>query len=101
MSISKVEQHRKLYGQTIRRCERRLKRQAFIGICKQTVLLPAQLLTAACSSLSRAASAYPRRRLLRAKLKHRIEGLDQRNEPQFVPPLQKRIHAMDRLNGEK
>ena len=91
--------HQELYAQAVKGCERRLKRQAFIGACKQTALLPIQLLTTACIGLSRAACAYPRRRWLRAKLKDRIQGMDQPSEPQFVPQLQKRIHAMDRLSG--
>jgi hypothetical protein len=56
--------------------ERRLKRQAFIGACKQAAWLPIQFLTSAWSDLFNAPLAYRRRRLLRAKLKDRLQELD-------------------------
>ena len=33
-------QHQELYAQAVKGCERRLKRKAFIGACKQTARLP-------------------------------------------------------------
>jgi hypothetical protein len=89
-------QHQELYTQVVKGCERRLKRQAFIGACKQTARLPIQLLTNTWSGLFDAALAYPRRRSLRAKLKDRIHGLDQASELKFAQQLPERIQAMDR-----
>jgi hypothetical protein len=45
-------QHQQLYAQAVKGCERRLKRQAFIGACKQAAWLPIQFLTTAWSGLS-------------------------------------------------
>ena len=53
-------------------CERRLKRKAFIGACKQTAWLPIQFLTTAWTGLIHAGLSYPRRRWLKANLKARI-----------------------------
>ena len=89
-------QHQELYAQAVKGCERRLKRQAFIGACKQTVRLPIQFLTTAWSGLFDAALAYPRRRSLRTKLKDRIQDLDHPSELKFAQQLQERIQAMAR-----
>jgi hypothetical protein len=84
-----------LYAQAMKGCERRLKRQAFIGACKQTTWLPIQLLATASTGLFHAALAYPRRRWLRARLKDRIQELEHPSELQFARQLQERIQAMD------
>jgi hypothetical protein len=73
-------QHQELYAQAVKGCERRLKRQAFIGACKQAAWLPIQLLATASTGLLHATLAYPRRRWLRAKLKVRLQELDSRHE---------------------
>src|SRR5215475_8622811 len=91
-----LEQHQELYTEAVKGCERRLKRQAFIGACKQTVRLPIQFLTTAWSGLFDAALAYPRRRSLRTKLKDRIQDLDHPSELKFAQQLQERIRAMAR-----
>ena len=96
-----LESHQELYSEAVKGCQRRLKRQAFISACKQTALLPIQLLTTACIGLSRAACAYPRRRWLRAKLKNRIQAVDQPSKLQVTPHLQQRIQAIGRLGGKK
>jgi hypothetical protein len=88
--------HQELYAQAVKGCERRLKRQAFIGACKQTAWLPIQLVATASTGLFHAALAYPRRRWLKAKLKDRIQELDHPSELQFARHLQDRIQAMDR-----
>jgi hypothetical protein len=89
-------QHQQLYAQAVKGCERRLKRQAFIGACKQAAWLPIQFLTTAWSGLFNAPLAYRRRRLLRAKLKDRLQELDHPSELKFARQLQERIQAMDR-----
>ena len=89
-------QHQELYTEAVKGCERRLKRQAFIGACKQAAWLPIQLLATASTGLFNAAIAYPRRRWLRAKLKDRLQELDHTSELQFARQLQERIQAMDR-----
>ena len=89
-------QHQELYAYAVKGCERRLKRQAFIGACKQTAYLPMQLMATASTGLLHAALAYPRRRWLRAKLKDRIQELDHPSELQFARQLHERIQAMDR-----
>ena len=89
-------QHQELYKEAVKGCERRLKRQAFIGACKQAAWLPIQLLATASTGLFNAAIAYPRRRWLRAKLKDRIQELDDPSELKFAQQLQDRIQAMDR-----
>lgn len=89
-------QHQELYAQAVKGCERRLKRKAFIGACKQTAWLPIQLLTTAWTGLFHPGLAYPRRRWLKAKLQDRIQELDHPSEHQFARQLQKRIQAMDR-----
>jgi hypothetical protein len=89
-------QHQELYAEAVKGCERRLRRKAFIGACKETAQLPIQLVTNAWSGLFDAALAYPRRRSLRAKLKDRIQELDHPSEPKFGHQLQERIQAMDR-----
>jgi len=91
-----VGRHQELYAQAVKGCERRLKRQAFIGACKETARLPIQLLTNAWSGLFDAALAYQRRLSLRAKLKNRIQELDHQSEPIVAQQLQERIQAMDR-----
>jgi hypothetical protein len=100
MELDKHQQwlgrHQQLYAQAVKGCERSLKRQAFIGACKQTARVPVQLLTTAWSGLFHAALAYPRRRSLRAKLEDRIQELDHPSEFQFARQLQERIQAMDR-----
>jgi hypothetical protein len=88
--------HQELYARAVKGCERRLRRQAFIGACKQAAWLPIQLLATASTGLFNAAIAYPRRRWLRAKLKDRIQELDDPSELQFAQQLQDRIQAMDR-----
>jgi hypothetical protein len=88
--------HQELYAQVVKGCERRLKRQAFIGACKQTAWLPIQLIATASTGLFHAILAYPRRRSLRAKLKDRLQELDHPSELQFARHLQDRIQAMDR-----
>jgi hypothetical protein len=93
--------HQELYAQAVKGCERRLKRQAFISVCKQTALLPIRLLATACVGLSHVAWAYPHRRWLRAKLENRIQGMDRPSGPQLAPHLQQRIQAMDRLSGNQ
>lgn len=99
MELDKHQQwlgrHQELYAQAVKGCERRLKRQAFIGACKQTAWAPIQLLTTTWTGLFHAALSYPRRRSLRAKLKDRIQGLDHRSELPFARQLQDRIQAMD------
>jgi hypothetical protein len=87
-------QHQELYTEAVKGCERRLKRQAFIGACKETAWVPIQLLATASTGLFHAALAYPRRRWLKANLKDRIQELDHPSKQQ--PHLQKRIQAMDR-----
>jgi hypothetical protein len=89
-------QHQELYTEAVKGCERRLKRQALIGVCKETARLPIQLLATAWSGLFDAALADPRRRSLRAKLKDRIQELDHPSKVQFAQQLQERIQAMDR-----
>jgi hypothetical protein len=88
--------HQELYARAVKGCERRLRRQAFIGACKQAAWLPIQLLATASTGLFNAAIAYPRRRWLRAKLKDRIQELDDPSELRFAQQLQDRIQAMDR-----
>lgn len=39
-----LERHHELYSKAVKGCERRLKRQSFIRSCKNTALLPIQLL---------------------------------------------------------
>ena len=90
-----LEQHQELYTEAVKGCERRLKRQAFIGACKETARLPIQLLTNAWNGLFDAAVAYPRRRSLRAKLEDRIHNLDHPSELKFAQQLQERIQAME------
>ena len=94
-----LRRHQELYAQAVKRCERRLKRKAFIGACKQTAWAPIQLLTTAGTGLFHEALAYPRRRWLRAKLKHRIQELDHPSEQRFAWQLQERIQAMDRTEA--
>jgi hypothetical protein len=89
-------QHQELYAEAVKGCERRLRRKAFIGACKEKAQLPIQLVTNAWSGLFDAALAYPRRRSQRAKLKDRIQELDHPSEPKFGHQLQERIQAMDR-----
>jgi hypothetical protein len=89
-------QHQELYTEAVKGCERRLKRQAFIGACKQAAWLPIQFVATASTGLLHATLAYPRRHWLRAKLKDRIHGLDQASELKFAQQLQERIQAMDR-----
>jgi hypothetical protein len=89
-------QHQELYTDAVKGCERRLKRQAFVGACKEKARLPIQLLTNAWSGLFGAALAFPRRRSLRAKLKDRIHDLDHPTELKFAQQFQERIQAMDR-----
>jgi hypothetical protein len=91
-----LSQHQEVYTKTVKRCDRRLKRQAFIEACRQTAWVPVQLLTAAWSGLSHAALAYPRRRSIRVKLKDRIQELNHRSELPVARDLQERIQAMDR-----
>ena len=69
-------QHQELYTEAVEGCERRLKRQAFMGACKQAAWHPIQLVATASTGLLHATLAYPRRRWLRAKLKDRIQELD-------------------------
>jgi hypothetical protein len=88
--------HQELYARAVKGCERRLRRQAFMGACKQAAWLPIQLLATASTGLFNAAIAYPRRRWLRAKLKDRIQELDDPSELKFAQQLQDRIQAMDR-----
>jgi hypothetical protein len=88
--------HQELYAQAVKGCERRLKRQAFIGACQQMAWLPIQLLATAWTGLCHTALAYPRRRWLRAKLKDQLQELDHPSELQFTRHLQERIQAMDR-----
>jgi hypothetical protein len=89
-------QHQELYTEAVKGCERRLKRQAFIGACKEAAWLPIQLVATASTGLFHTTLAYPRRRWLRAKLKDRLQELDHPSEPQFTRQLQERIQAMDR-----
>ena len=89
-------QHQELYTEAVEGCERRLKRQAFIGACKQAAWLPIQLVATASTCLFHATLAYPRRRRLRAKLEDRLQELDHPSKPQFAQHLQERIQAMDR-----
>jgi hypothetical protein len=86
-----LEGHQELYAEAVKGCQRQLKRQAFVRACKQTALLPVQLLASACVALSHAAWGYVRRLGLRAKLQNRIQAMDQRSGPR----LQNRIEAMD------
>ena len=87
-----LEGHQELYAEAVKGCQRQLKRQAFVRACKQTALLPIQLLASACVALGHAAWAYVRRLGLRAKLQNRIQAMDQRSGPRL---LQNRIEAMD------
>jgi hypothetical protein len=91
-----LAQHQELYAQAVKGCERRLKRKALIGACKQTAWVPIQLLTTAWSGLFHAGLAYPRRRWLKAKLNDRIQELDHSSEHEVARRLQERIQAMDR-----
>ena len=91
-----LRRHQELYAQAVKRCERRLKRKAFIGACKQTAWLPIQLLTTAWTESFHAGLAYPHRRWLKAKLKDRIRELDHPSEHEFARQLQERIQALDR-----
>jgi hypothetical protein len=97
MELDKHQQwlgrHQELYAQAVQGCERRLKRQALIDVCKQTAWVPIQLLTAAWAH---AALANPRRHWLKAKLKDRIQELDHPRKHPFARQLQERIQAMDR-----
>jgi hypothetical protein len=86
-------QHRELYAQAVKKCERRLKRKAFTGACKQKAWVPIQLLTT-WTDLFYAGLAYPQHRGLKAKLKNRIEEAGYPSEHDFRR-LQERIHAMD------
>jgi len=88
-------QHQELYTEAVKGCERRLKRQTFIGACKQAAWLPIQFVATASTGLLHATLAYPRRHWLRAKLKDRIQELDHPSKPQFAQQ-QERIQAMDR-----
>jgi hypothetical protein len=87
-----LEGHQKLYVEAVKGCQRLLKRQAFVRACKQTALLPKQLLVSTCVALGHAAWAYVGRFRLRAKLQNRIQAMDQRSRPRL---LQNRIQAMD------
>jgi hypothetical protein len=104
MELDKHQQwlgrHQELYAQAVKGCERRLKRQAFIGACQKAAWLPIQLAATATTGLFHSALAYPRRRSLRANLKDRIQGLDHPSEltPQFARQLQERIQRMDRTD---
>jgi len=89
-----VGRHQELYTEAVKGCERRLKRQSFMGA--QTARLPVQFLTTAWSGLFNAPLAYRRRRWLRAKLKDRLQPLDHPSEVKFARQLQERIQAMDR-----
>jgi hypothetical protein len=89
-------QHQELYAQAVKKCERRLKRKALIGACKQTAWVPIQLLATAWTGLFHTGLAYPRRRWLKAKLNDRIQELDHPSEHHFARQLQDRIQAMDR-----
>jgi len=91
-----VARQQELYAQAVKGCERRLKRQAFIGACKQAAWLPIQLVAIASTGLLNAALAYPRRRWLRAKLKDRLQELDHPSGLKFGRQLQERIQEMDR-----
>lgn len=88
-------QHQELYTEAVKGCERRLKRQAFVAVCKQKAWLPIQLVATASTGLLQAIHAYPRPRSLRAKLKHRLQELDHPRVP-AAGQLQERIEAMDR-----
>jgi hypothetical protein len=88
--------HQDLYAQAVKGCERRLKRQAFIGACTRAAWLPIELVVTASTGLLHSALVYPRRRWLRAKLKDRLQELDHPSELQFARQLQERIQAMDR-----
>lgn len=87
-----LEGHQELYAEAVKGCQRRLKRQAFVGACKRTALLPTQLLASASVALGHTAGAYVRRFRLRPKLQNRIQAMDQRSGPRL---LQNRIEAMD------
>ena len=89
--------HQKLYTEAVRGCERRLKRQAFLGACKQAAWLPIELLTTACTGVFH----VPRRRLLRAQLKHRLQQLDHATELPSARQLQDRIQAMGAGRDER
>ncbi|HEX2447807.1 MAG TPA: hypothetical protein VHK26_06445 [Methyloceanibacter sp.] len=91
-----LRRHQELYAQAVKRCERRLKRKAFIGACKQTAWLPIKLLTTTWTESFPAGLAYPRRRCEKAKLKDRTQNLDHPSEHQFTRQFQDRIQAMDR-----
>jgi hypothetical protein len=73
-----LERHHEIYSEALKECQRQLKRQYLISACKQTTLLPIQLLASGCVALFRGVRAYPRRSRLRAELQNRIDRMEQR-----------------------
>ena len=55
-----LERHHELYSEAVKGCERTLKRQSFIQSCKNTALLPMQLLASAWKGRSRRAELQKR-----------------------------------------
>lgn len=88
-------QHQELYAQAMKRCERRLKRQAFVAACKQKAWLPIQLVANAWTGVLHVVLPHPHRPSLTAKLRDRIQELDHRPFPPSGQ-LQERIQAMGR-----
>jgi hypothetical protein len=79
-----LERHHEVYSEALKQCQRQLKRHYLISACKQTALLPIQLLASGCVALFRGVRPYPRRSRLRADLQNRIDRMEQRRR--FVDP---------------
>ncbi len=71
-----LERHQEVYSEALKGCQRQLKRQYLISACKQTALLPIQLLASGCVALFRGVWAYPRRSRLRAELQNRLDRME-------------------------
>jgi hypothetical protein len=67
-------QHQELYTEAVKGCERRLKRQAFIGACKEAAWLPIQLVATASTGLLHSAHAHAIELYLKAFLRLRGFG---------------------------
>ena len=73
-----LERHHEVYSETLKECQRQLRRQNLISACKQTALLPIRLLASGCTALFRGVRAHPRRSRRRADLQNRIDRMEQR-----------------------
>jgi hypothetical protein len=70
-----LDRHNELYTDSLRRFQRRLKRQAFISNCKQIALLPIKSFASAFGELT----SYPWRYRERVKLQNRIRAMGDRS----------------------